>query len=265
MMFPYPNLSYSQLVETSAGNSTITDINLTGTASINNLSVPNLASFYYALGMKVRCVGMGARVFYEGTELNRSARIFGGYVPIVGAALTVATTGTALSPLSVCTGGYSQVTGQIRDNITDCYEAKVQGDKVVEFFWKPSKAPAYQLYSTTDYPTTVTSAGTTVAPPNNWNAPAGGNGNEAGQNALIVIIEGDTTPTAVIGSNVYAIDLVWHWEVVPDDITGVIYDTSVSFSHAPQYDLAVNSAAVLSAGRTITQATERPLGFQGGR
>jgi hypothetical protein len=83
---------------------------------------------------------------------------------------------------------------------------------------------------------------------------AGGQGAELGQNALIVIIDGDVTPAATASTNVYTFEVVWHWEVVPDDIQAVAFDLSPSHSHASSLDMAFNAMSAAPVGRALSGA-----------
>ncbi len=87
--------------------------------------------------------------------------------------------------------------------------------------------------------TFTTTAGAVVTP-SGWNSPDGGFGVESGQNMLVVIVDNDTTPTAVATSNLFGVDIVWHWEICPNDPTTVTYEISESPANTAQVDRTLN-------------------------
>jgi hypothetical protein len=262
IIFPYPGLAVNALVETAAGNGLLTDVNSTGTIAVLSADVPNKGSMYKLDG-RVRCVGLGARLIYEGTELNRSGKIFGGCLPITSVASSVSGTGTILSPSTVILGNTFNSTTNIRSALADLYEIRNPSEKVVEFIWKPSTPPHYQTITT--LPINSTTAGASVLT-SAFSAPAGEQGAESGQSALVIVIEGDTTPTAVVNSNTYSLEIIWHWEVIPDSIAAVPYDLSPSTANSRDLDTVVNLVSRSPAGRADTLSSvsySNGLGFQG--
>jgi len=250
VLFPYAQNSLSVLAETSAGNSTLSDVNVAGTTRANIVSAPNFTSFGL-VGFRHRLAGAGIRVIYEGTELNRSGRIFGGNLPIAFAASGVGSTGTLLSALSPLVNSPTATTSGLRQAMSDVFEIRNPSEKVTEFYWKPSSVPHYQPYGNNSVSTTT--AGALVA--NSVFAAASGlQGAELGQNALVVVIDGDTTPSASVISNTYTVEVVWHWEVVPDNLQAVAFDVSPSHAHAAALDLAFNTMAQAPVGRALAGA-----------
>jgi hypothetical protein len=250
-IYPFPSAAINAIVEVTSGGGILTDLNTAGTAAVLSASVPNRSAFY-ASSARIRCVGIGARLIYEGTELNRSGKIFGGCLPISNAANSVLSTGTVLSALSPLVGGPTVSLTNLRSSLADLYEVRNPSDKVVEFIWKPSTPPHYQLVSNGYVFTTV--SGNSV-PSSVFSTSAGSNGAEAGQNALVIIIEGDTTPAAQNYSNAYSLEVVWHWEVVPDDIAAVSFDLSPSTANSAQLDTTFNLLARMPAGRADTASS----------
>jgi len=260
VMFPYPINAFNTLTETSAGNGILTDLgNATGTLAYGSSNAPNLATFWSTAG-KIRCVGMSLRVFYEGTELNRSGRIVGGLLPIVGQGNGVTSTGTVISLLSCLTGsGATSVTSTyLRDSITEGMEVRVPSEKVVEYVWKPSRVPAFQRYNNNNQPNR-TASGATVIDPCVFSAAPGGNGAEQEQNALVVFVENDTVSAASANSNIYAVDCIWHWEVAPDEVVAVSYGVSPSPARSNELDAVMNALSVIPVGRIINAGTERGI------
>jgi hypothetical protein len=249
VLYPYPQGSINFLVETIAGTGVLTDLNAAGTGRILNSSAPNSASFGNA-GYRVRLAGAAVRVIYEGTELNRAGRIFGGNLPIAFAASGL-TGGNQLSALSPLNNTFTASTSSVRQALADVFEIRNPSDKVLEFHWKPSAVPRYQTEGNNSVSTTVSGA---IVPQSIFATTAGGQGAELGQNALIVIIDGDVTPAATATSNVYTWEVVWHWEVVPDDIQAVAFDLSPSHSHAASLDMAFNAMSAAPVGRALSGA-----------
>jgi len=250
LLYPYPSFSVNFLQELTAGSGTLSDLNAAGTTRSAASNAPNLASFGLT-GYRIRCSGAAVRIIYEGTELNRAGRIFGGNLPIAFPASSVASTGTQLSALSAVVNTTSATTTLLRQSLADVWEIRNPSDKVTEIAWKPSSVPHYQTYAGT--PVTTTTAGAAV-PTSVFSAPAGAAGAEAGQNALLLVVDGDVTPSASTLSNVYTIEVVWHWEVVPDDIQAVAYDLSPSHSHSAALDMAFNAMARAPTGRSLAGA-----------
>jgi hypothetical protein len=246
IVYPYPYASWSLLAETLSGTGLLSDLVAAGSSRINNQSAPNQASFGN-LGYRVRCSGLAARIIYEGTELNRAGRIFGGNLPIVFPAQTV----SGQNPLSALTPIFNSALTSpltVRQSLADLFEIRNPSDRVTEFHWKPSAVPHYQTVSNNiNFPTTSLTGGGTVSQ-SAFASDAGGLGAELGQNALIVIVDGDVTPSASLTSNVYTIEVVWHWEIVPDDIQAVAFDLTPSHSHAAALDMAFNAMARAPVG-----------------
>lgn len=250
ILAPYAQNSLALLLETSAGNSTLSDINPAGTARNGGTSAPNITSFGL-IGFRHRLTGAGIRIIYEGTELNRSGRIFGGNLPIAFAASGVASTGTQLSALSTLVDAPTATTSALRQAMSDVFEIRNPSEKVTEFYWKPSAVPHYQPFGNNTVSTTTAGA---AVPVSSFSAPTGSQGAEAGQNALVVVVDGDTTPSATIITNTYTVEVVWHWEIVPDNLQAVAYDVSPSHSHAAALDMAFNAMAVAPVGRALSGA-----------
>lgn len=193
---------------------------------------------------KIRCTAIGVRITYEGTELQRSGKIVSALCPVDGLGTVFAATGTKISLLGAVAGQlttdiYVPPTG-IQNNATSWSERRVS-NKPFTARWFPAGSPTYQtVASTPEY----YSASAGIAPlvgPTIWNASPGGTGNQAGQNALVVGVIGDTTANASSSSNPYTIELKWHWEVIPDQPISVAYSLSPSPSDAGLMDSCLNA------------------------
>jgi hypothetical protein len=252
IMLPYPRNALLGLGELTTGSGTISDLSASGASILDGHNVANINSFD-ANSCRVRCTGMSARIVYEGTELNRSARIFGGNLPIAQPPFSIASTGTQLSSLSTLINSCSATTTTLRQAMeADLFEVRTPSEKVVEFFWKPALVPTYQIYSGNPLPVVTTgSTNTPVSTTTSFFAGPGQNGVQAGQNALVIVVEGDTTPSATAQANVYQADFVWHWEVVPDNINSVAYDLSPSNCNSAELDQALNTMQHHAPGRLV--------------
>jgi len=105
--------------------------------------------------------------------------------------------------------------------------------------------------------TVFTTTAGAVVNPSGWNAPLSGYGVEAGQNVLCVLVDGDTTPTAVATSNVYSIDVIWHWEAVPADVTAVAYEVSPSPANTTLVDKTLNLVTKMPVARVGSNGPTR--------
>jgi len=258
---PYPY--YAVLNETSAGNGILTDV--TGVSgqwvspnsyTTNPASVPNFAAL---MGQdtqvaKLRCVGLGVRVIYEGTELNRSGKVIAGLGPVESLARTQSTALTQLSMLSTVTGACSNTLATIRSNLQRVTEARI-GNAPFEARWLPSGIPTYQMAAATWQPTPmgqvggVVSSASTTPIASMFNNVPGSCGVQSGQNALVILIEGDTTSSAQVVSNAYSFEIIWRWEVVPAQDSLVSYDLTASPSNPIKLSEAINVMATCPVGK----------------
>ncbi len=261
---PYPRFVW--LSETSAGNGILTDLFVDGTQWVTptggNTDVnapPNITGIFGSSeSAKIRAVGMGVRITYEGTELNRSGRVIVGMLRASLPSNSVAVTGTKLSLLSTVVGSPTAPVTTIRQAMENTWECR--NEKTVEAHWIPDGVPTYQMGSAVS--TTGSTFGTTagaIVTPSGWNSPDGGFGVESGQNMLCVIVDNDTTSTAVSTSNLYAIDIIWHWEVCPNDVTAVTYEVTDSPANTMAVDRTLNVVSKPPVARLVGSATS---GFQ---
>lgn len=249
LLLPHPSWAYYSLYETSAGSQTLTDLNIAGTAWIGNNGGVSNVSALAPYGARVRCVSMGLRVTYEGTELQRGGRYFAGLCPIQYAANTVATTGTYLSPLSTVCGGVTSGLTNMKQCMTNMATARVS-DGTFEFTWFPNGTPTYQYKagSAGEWNPFTTSPGVGPIPNSAFNTPYGGPGVQTGQNAVVFFIENDNTAAAQLSGNSYSIEVVWHWEVIPASPASVAYDLTPSRSNFAALQTALNSVTLKLGG-----------------
>ncbi len=239
LMLPHPTISYCKLVSRatpydSAANKGLTDIgNTAGTSTSNWNAAQNLNGLIggatSADFARIRCVGMGIRVEYLGTELNRAGRFMAGNLLMAQQPTTFATTGTKYSALSSTgNGNADQYVTDIRQAMTSCVEAR-DPDGVLEAHWIPNGVPSYQLcagqvaYTDTAFTTGAGGgrAGTDVQ--TYFTAGEGKFGVQGGQNALCWVFEGDVTTASQVASNDFGIEMIWHWEVIPNEPFSVVY------------------------------------------
>jgi len=238
VMIPYPGCAQVNLQQLDTSASTVSDTGASGTTG-SYYAVPNASALYGGGldGCKVRCVSMGCRVIYEGTENNRAGTIFSGLAANVTMPNARNSTGTQLSVTSCFTGMTQPTLGDIRNSLTQVTEARV-GEGVFQAVWKPSGVPTYQEYGGSTLGTTA-SAGEHVTN-SLFQCSEGSGGCQFGQNFLVVMVEGDTTPSASAYSNTYNVEMVWNWEVVPNDPTTVAYIVSTSRMDMRSLENAIN-------------------------
>lgn len=250
-VYPDPNLSATIWNEQTAGTASFTDLNSLGSSVAGSISAPNVATFLPSNG-RCRCVGIGIRIVYEGTEFNRSSKIYGGLAPILGQAQTAAGASApyALSPGSTLFGGTTWTNAVVKQVMQQTSSGRTS-DSVFEAHWIPSGVPNYQSLNPSRI---VTGSGPGLSvTPSYFNAPSGGNGFESGQNALVVMIEGDSTAGASAYGNTYTYDIIWHWEVIPQQPYGVPYELTPSPSDPIALARDLNSFNLsLSRGLTIS-------------
>ena len=148
LMFPAVDTPTQVLL--SDQNHTLQDVNVPGTLYNGSILVPNRAAIRAAPGL-IRCTGMGLRVTYEGTELNRSGRYVAGTLRASQTPRVVTTTGTRLSGLSACTSGNSWYISptDLEKEMLYTTSGRVN-DGVFGAVWRPSKVPQYMSMQTTD-------------------------------------------------------------------------------------------------------------------
>lgn len=248
-VFPDPNLAYATWSETVAGSAVFTDLNALGTSATGG-SVPNVSTILPTTG-RCRCVGLGIRIVYEGTEFNRSSKIYGGLAPVLAQAQSGlgAASPFALSPCSTLFSGTNWSTTDVKQTMTQTSSGRTS-DVVFEAFWIPSGVPNYQDLQ----PQRVVVAPSAFVSVANsyYNAPSGGNGIESGQNALVVMIEGDSTSGLSPNGNTYTYDIIWHWEVIPQVPYSVAYELTPSISDPIALARDLNSFSVpIARGSTV--------------
>jgi hypothetical protein len=243
VFWPYPAVYRTTFVEqTGSAYGTLA----TGSA-VGNANVPNISSMLPGAGGNVRLVSMGLRVIYEGTELNRAGKIFVGTAGITTAAIASSTINTGvyvLEPLSVLTGSVQPTQTVLKSVLNNTVTARIS-DGLFEANWIPGGVPSYQVsqsvYASLE-PSSATTAGAVLSS-SLWNCPSGGAGNESGQNALVLIIEGDITASSAVG-NTYAIEVISHWEVIPVNPLAVAYDLTPSLSDFTALSRAMNNMSL---------------------
>lgn len=252
MIHPFPEGGVIFLHEATAGGGVLRDLSTDGTAIISRNAWPNVAGIATG-GYSARLVSLGVRLTYEGTELNRSGRIFGGTIPISYNAQS--SVGTKLSPVSTLVNVVQQDAGLFLLNMSNRTETRTT-DSTYEIHWVPSGSPTYQKMNSDATEMLDQNAAAAGADKESsfWNAPVGDGGAQMGQNALVVIVEADTTSAAQAYPNAYALECIAHWEVVPSSSYGVVYDVNPSIYNVSELARALNYIGSMSSG-SVSQAT----------
>lgn len=247
-------------------------------AGMKFYNVPNLTSMIGDYGYAsnptyssalVRCVAMGVRISYEGTENNRAGSYIGVQVENSSdaVAFTTADSGAVnyhFDPLSV----YQTFATQSQNlppalwlNLATRSSRSRVTDGVFEFVWVPNGAPSYQVVQTTlqsdlYYSTSsgATSRSTTFGTFN------GTTGLEHGAGGIMVMIEGDTVSTAAANGNNYLVDVVAHWEVVPHDLYAITYPLSLSAFAPIALAKALNEFGSAISGSTRANVNSGQVG-----
>jgi len=242
VVFPNPRAHVVELEETVAGNAILSDLSSTGNAIYAAHDAVNLSGFGDAC--KLRMTACGVKITYAGTELNRSGEYISGNAQIEYPA-TGATGCSQLSPVSTLMGPNSSASWTsltFRSTLKDYEESRIN-DATKEFFWLPNGVPGYFR------------SGSNVAnlgPGNTTNGAAvlnsmfastsGGGGPSYGENALVILISGDTTTSGPTG-NTYDVEVITHWEVIPTNLYAVVYDVTPSLSNPAELSAAMNACS----------------------
>jgi len=203
---------------------------------------------------KHRLVALGVRVIYEGTDLNRSARIVAGCVPSTEEAFGVESestvTASVLSPLY--NTAFPNLTNVV-NGMQNTSEARA--GEVFSCHWVPNGVPFYQQIASADSSnlTTLTS-GNQRTPNTLFNSGVGMAGVEAGQNNLVILIENDTTSAASRFGNTYSLEFIAHWEVVPGNPVSVGYQLTPSDMDLQALQAALNMIGRLPSGSNTSVA-----------
>lgn len=268
-IFPDPYASMAVWVEGTPGNGVFTDLNFDGSGAAQLLSCPNVSSFIPNTG-RVRCTGIGVRIVYEGTELTRSGKIYAGMGAITAQAKSgvAALTPYALSPSSTIFGNASWSAATVKQRLEMTATQRIR-DGVFEAHWVPSGVPNYQDCQGIANGVTFAAGPNTSAAVSYYNAPSGGFGIESGQNALVIMIEGDTTVASGANGNTYSYDVIWHWEVIPSSPYSVPYPLTPSQSDPMRLARDLNSLHTAVARQVVvtsgTVSTGPPVGAAPGR
>lgn len=232
ILAPYPYQYRTDLREISGGSNVVSDIAADGNSSFTRRSVPNISGFTDLENGKsalVRLTSMGVSVTYRGTELNRAGQITFGLIPSSHPAFS---NGTQLSRLSTLYGDTVVSTGNLASALVNSFETRI-ADAPMKYTWLPSIVPSYQLLSSPGNIYTDQASG--VTDPSRYHAGPGAGGVQANQYSLVVLIEGDNTPTATLAGNDYLFEIVTHWEVIPEIQNNVCYELTA----APAMPLAL--------------------------
>jgi len=260
LMFPFVYQCFIPLVEQVGGAGTISDLNAAGTATTGFQSCPNAGAIIGSnanSSATIRCVSMGMRVTYEGTELNRSGKYYIGIIPITAPASSVASTGTKLSALSTLVGGglsgtYTTNVGSLREACTEVLDMRAC-DETIQCIWKPACPVSYQSANVAGTSVLTTTAGAVVFD-SVFSCAPGQAGSQFGQNALAFFFEGDTTTSSQLACNPFSFNCVWNWEVVPNEWDLVSYSPGYSISDSRELDECLNKLHSLRIAGIVPKA-----------
>jgi len=258
VIFPNPRAHVVELEETSAGNAILSDLSSSGNALYNAHDAPNLAGFGDAC--KIRMTACGVKITYAGTELNRAGELVSGSAQLEYPACGSVGC-TQLSPFSTLMGPNSSAAwtmATIRGTLKDYEEARV-GDKTTEFFWLPNGVPSYfrSGSNASNLAGITTSNGAAVT--NSLYVSANGAGGPSyGENALVVIISGDSTTSSANG-NTYDIEVITHWELIPSLLTAVVFDVTPSLSNPAELSAAMNACSRAPSNMIPIATPQQPV------
>lgn len=264
---PYPKWTLLQLYESVAGGGTLSDLNGAGSNWVGSgpSNVPNISGFYAGStgAARVRPIAIGVRLTYEGSELNRSGRIYAGLCPVsllpVGGAASV----FPLSALSaICMGATTTTIGNLRQCVVDLATARV-GDGTFEARWFPTTTPTYQQITAGQGEVAVAPGANQPVQNSVFNSPDGGVGWQSGQNVLVVWVEGDTTSSLQSTGNTFGLEIICHWECIPTSPSSVAYSLSPSICNMAELAAALNSIRQYPMGE-MTKATTVVQGSHNG-
>lgn len=241
MIRPYPGELYTSCAQTTGNGTSITDLNVAGSAIPVWQPANGSTGFYSTDGScMVRMVSCGVKVSYEGTELNRAGRYFAGLLPVTHQAF--APSGGGLSALStlipVDSSGGANL-GTLKGAL-QCATTQRISDADFVVTWKPSGAPSYQRHGAANNLPAVLEGGGTLYE-SFFACNQGGAGNAYGDMCLIIVVENDYVGVPSGSGNLYAVTIDAHWEVVPDEQFGVVYPLTVSPYSAPHLASALNT------------------------
>jgi hypothetical protein len=248
LMLPYANdaagyYSVATFAEDSAGDGTI----VPGTTNQQFVYPANISAMRAGsqAGSRAyhRCVSMGVRVTYEGTELQRAGTIRAGLIPMVAGSSAGSTWKAVFADLSNATvGGFG-------NNLIRPAWTRVT-DKTFEYDWAPSGVPHYMQ---------LPISGETAGQP----GAAGTLGPELGQNAIVILFEGDQSGNAATG-NTYRMDFVWNWELVPPNPASILAPLTDSFFLPNELAHVLNTRLKVSQGKAFDVVSDAPGSSFGG-
>lgn len=256
VMYPNPMFAFSQLFEGAAGSGNLSDLDFNGT-TVDLAPVPNLAAIQSMQG-RIRCAGMACKVVYEGTELNRAGRYYAGHSQVMYTPTVIPITGTRLSAFSTWTSGntFFKNIGPLQQDLRNVTTSRI-ADGVFSAHWLPTRVPGYMAVPVTT-PSLNRIAGSSPATgtPTVLNNIVGFEGQETGQSALVIAIEGDLTPASSATGNTYSVELIWHWEFIPENLYASIVTLSPSPYHPMELAYVLNNIQFVQSAIVLSAAYE---------
>jgi len=264
LICPNPFKYRIDIAETSPGTDIFSCTNSASTTLIRSAAVPNLSALTGSQMAQIRPVGCGISVTYKGTELNRAGVVTIGLVQNTHTAFGTVIATNDIDPCTVFFGNASISSSIITSGLINPMEFRT-ADGSMTYNWKPNGVPTYQSLSTssTDMaPSVVTNSGTRVEPCL-YRAPPGGDGMQANQYSVAILIQGDTTTASQASGNDYLIEVLWHWEVIPQLVNSVAYELSPSPYYPSLLATALNALTGSNTGGykfALSRAASSQLG-----
>lgn len=237
IFLPYSNNAYYTFYQS---GSQVVDQTTSGYVGQNG-PVPNYLSVLPGSGM-IRCTGMALRVTYQGTELQRAGRYYAGLCPLAHPAQGGDSTTNLLSPLSVVCNTPAPNTAQLKQCMTNQVSGRVT-DGTFEAIWTPNGVPSYQNVadSLAGFEAYQAPSAGGIVNSSIFATAQGDAGAQRGQHALVFFVEGDTPSAPANSGNAYTIEVIWHWEVVPQNPYAVAYDLTPSAYRVQELQTCLNA------------------------
>lgn len=262
LIAPHPNFLYTAVQETAGGGLSMTDLNAAGSDAYIQVAAPNASSISGQNMARVRCVSIGVRVTYEGTELNRAGRIVAGMFPNELPASSLSASGTKLSLLSTMAGTVPVSYDLIKQSLQNLHVSRTT-DSSVEVSWRPFGVPGYNgMDNTGSYLLTSNTTAGAAVQDSLYACGLGSNGLNYGSGILAIFIENDNVSSAALFGNNYGVEVIAHWEVIPKNPYLVAYDLAPSPSDSLKLSTSMNAISfrptVLTARTTSGNPSDRP-------
>jgi len=264
LIMPNPFQYRVDIAESAPGTDSFSCTNTASTAYIRSAAVPNLSALTGTQMAEIRPVGCGISVTYKGTELNRSGIVTIGLVSNSHIAFGSVAGTNPIDPGSVFFGNTVNSSSTITSGLINPMEYRT-ADGSMTYNWKPNGVPTYQSLSTSgaDMATGSVTGVASRVEPCIFRTPPGGAGMQANQYSICVLIQGDTTTAAQAAGNDYLVEVIWHWEVIPQLVNSVAYELSPSPFYPDVLAKSLNALTGVNTGGykfALSRAASSQLG-----